>query len=138
MLFSLATKYLKFCCQFRHWHFILHLHLNHRQSHLAIHITNNTPGIKKEWPRTKRGLAEKDLKSNGRLRPPGFDRFKSFGHDDLTTKHCYSRCSRPLLMLMVSKFLIKMTRPQNIVLFTLMFCSLVIFINFDPTNIRRP
>ena len=21
--------------------------------------------------------------------PPGFDRFESFGHDDLTAKHCY-------------------------------------------------
>ena len=43
-----------------------------------------------------------------------------------------------LLMLMGSKFLIKMTRPQNTV-FILMFCGLVIFIkNFDPINIRRP
>ena len=24
-----------------------------------------------------------------------FDRCKSFDHDDLTTKHCYFRCSRP-------------------------------------------
>ena len=24
-----------------------------------------------------------------------FDRFESFGHDDLTAKHCYFRCSRP-------------------------------------------
>ena len=27
--------------------------------------------------------------------PPGFDRFESFGHDELTTKHCYFRCSSP-------------------------------------------
>ena len=27
--------------------------------------------------------------------PPGFDRFESFGHDELTAKHCYFRCSRP-------------------------------------------
>ena len=27
--------------------------------------------------------------------PPGFDRLKSFGHDELTAKHCYFRCSRP-------------------------------------------
>ena len=27
--------------------------------------------------------------------PPGFDRFESFGYDELTTKHCYFRCSRP-------------------------------------------
>ena len=26
--------------------------------------------------------------------PPGFDRFKSFDHNDLTAKHCYFRCSR--------------------------------------------
>ena len=55
----------------------------------------NTPGVKKQWPRTKTGLAEKEVKSNGRPRPPGFDRFKSFGHDNLTAKHCYFRCSVP-------------------------------------------
>ena len=27
--------------------------------------------------------------------PPCFDRFESFGHDDLTAKHCYFRCSMP-------------------------------------------
>ena len=27
--------------------------------------------------------------------PPDFDRFKGFGHDELTAKHCYFRCSRP-------------------------------------------
>ena len=26
---------------------------------------------------------------------PGFDRFESFDHDELTEKHCYFRCSRP-------------------------------------------
>ena len=40
-------------------------------------------------------LAEKDVKSNGRPMPPGFDRLESFGHDELTAKHCYFRCSRP-------------------------------------------
>ena len=55
----------------------------------------NTPGIKKERSRTKTGLAEKDVKSNGRPIPSGFDRFESFGHDKLTAKHCYFRCSRP-------------------------------------------
>ena len=30
-----------------------------------IYITKNTPGVKKERPRTKTGLAEKDVKSNG-------------------------------------------------------------------------
>ena len=51
--------------------------------------------LKKEWPRTKTGLAVKDVKSNGQPKPPGFDRFESFGHDELTAKHCYFRCSRP-------------------------------------------
>ena len=27
--------------------------------------------------------------------PPGFDRLESFGHDELTAKRCYFRCSRP-------------------------------------------
>ena len=27
--------------------------------------------------------------------PPGFDRLESFGHDKLTAKRCYFRCSRP-------------------------------------------
>ena len=27
--------------------------------------------------------------------PPGFVTFESFGHDLLTAKHCYFRCSRP-------------------------------------------
>ena len=28
--------------------------------------------------------------------PPSFDTFESFGHDELTAKHCHFRCSRPL------------------------------------------
>ena len=55
----------------------------------------NTPGVKKTQPRTKTGLAEKLVKSNGQPMPPDFDRFESFGHDDLTAKRCYCRCSRP-------------------------------------------
>ena len=27
--------------------------------------------------------------------PPGFDRLESFGHDELTAKRFYFRCSRP-------------------------------------------
>ena len=27
--------------------------------------------------------------------PPSSDRFESFGHDELTAKHCYFRYSRP-------------------------------------------
>ena len=56
----------------------------------------NTPGIKKEQPITKTDLAKKDVKSYGWPRPPGFDRFESIGHDSLTAKYCYFRCSRPL------------------------------------------
>ena len=89
-----------------------------------------------DWPRTKIGFAEKDVKSNGRPMPPGFDRFESFGHDELTAKYCYFMCSRPADLDGI-KFLIKITRPQNTV-FILIFCSLDIFIkNFDPINIRR-
>ena len=36
------------------------------------------------------------MKSNWRPIPPGLDRFEYFGHDKLTAKHCYFRCSRPL------------------------------------------
>ena len=27
--------------------------------------------------------------------PPGFNRLESFGHNELTVKHCYFSCSRP-------------------------------------------
>ena len=51
--------------------------------------------VQKEVAKSKTDLAEKDMKSNGQPRPPGFDRFESFGHDDLTAKRCYFRSSRP-------------------------------------------
>ena len=38
-----------------------------------LNLIKNTPGVKKEQPRTKTGLAEEDVKSNGRPMPPGFD-----------------------------------------------------------------
>ena len=41
------------------------------------------------------GLNEKDVKSNGWPMPSGFDRLERFGHDELTAKHCYFRCSIP-------------------------------------------
>ena len=53
------------------------------------------PRCKKGQPRTITGLAKKDGKSNGWPMPPGFDRLESFGHNELTAKHCYFRCSRP-------------------------------------------
>ena len=58
------------------------------------YLTKNTQGVKQGWPRTKTGFVEKDVKSNGRPMPPSFDRFESFGHDELTAKYCYFRCSR--------------------------------------------
>ena len=55
-------------------------------------LIKNTPCVKRGGQELKQ---EKDVKSNGRPMPPGFDRFESFGHDELTAKHCYFRCSRP-------------------------------------------
>ena len=52
------------------------------------------PRCKKGQPRNKTGLAEKDVKSNGQPMPTGFDKLESFGHDELTAKHCYFRCLR--------------------------------------------
>ena len=50
---------------------------------------------KKGVAKNRKGLAEKDVKSNGKSRPPGFDRFESFGYDELIAKHCYFRSSKP-------------------------------------------
>ena len=98
----------------------------------------NIPGVKKEWPRTKIGLAEKDVKLNGQLMPPGFDRFESFGHDELTEKCCYFRCLRPPDVDGIKSF-DKDDQAAKHFSFILMFCSLVIFIkNLDPINIRSP
>ena len=68
--------------------------------------------------------------------PPGFDRLESFGHDELTAKHCYSD-AQGLLMLMGSKFLIKMTRLQNTVFYRNVLQPGHLYQNFDPINIRR-
>ena len=45
--------------------------------------------------------------------PPGFDRFKNFGHNELTAKHCYFKRSRPPDVDGINIF-DKLTRPQNI------------------------
>ena len=45
--------------------------------------------------------------------PPGSDTFKSFGHDELTAKHWYFRCSRPPDVDGI-KIFNKETRLQNI------------------------
>ena len=70
--------------------------------------------------------------------PPGFDRLESFGHDELTAKHCYFRCSRPSDVDGIIIF-DKDDQAAKHCFFILMFCGLVIFIkNFDPIKIRRP
>ena len=54
--------------------------------------------FKKKQLRTKTSFAEKDVKSNGQPILPGFDRFESFGYDELTAIHCFSG-AQGLLML---------------------------------------
>ena len=53
------------------------LTLTLRDQKKKLNVTKNTPGLKKRRPRTKTGLAEKDVTSNGWPMPPGFDRFWS-------------------------------------------------------------
>ena len=77
---------------------------------IIANIIKNTPGVKKEQPGTKTGLVKEHVKANGRPVPPGFNRFESFGHDELTAKHCYFRCSRPSDVDGIKI----MTRPKNI------------------------
>ena len=90
---------------------------------------------KKGQPRTKTGLAKKDVKSNGRLMPPGFDKLESFGHDKLTAKHCYFGCW-PTDVDEIKIF--DKDDQAAKYYFILMFCGLVIFVkNFDLINIRR-
>ena len=89
-------------------------------------LIKNPPGVKNEWPTTKTGLAEKDVKSNGQSRPPGFDGF-IFGHDKLTAKHWYFRCSR-LPDVDGVKIFGKDDQAAKHCSFILMFCGLVIFI----------
>ena len=52
--------------------------------------------------------------------PPGFDRLESYGHDKPTVKHCYFRCSRPLVVGGI-KIFDTMTRLQNIKISHLFF-----------------
>ena len=52
-------------------------------------------------------------------RPPAFDRIKNFDHYDLTAKHCYFGCSRSSDVVDRVKILIKMTRLQKNIVFTL-------------------
>ena len=69
--------------------------------------------------------------------PPGFDRLESFGHDELTAKHCYFRCSRSPDVDGIKMF-DKDDKAAKHCSFILMFCGLVMLIkNFDPIHIRR-
>ena len=68
--------------------------------------------------------------------PPGFDRFESFGHDELTVKHCYFGYSRPPDVDGIKIFDEVDQAPKHCSF--LMLWGLVIFIkNFNPINIRR-
>ena len=69
--------------------------------------------------------------------PLGYDRLESFDHDELTAKHCYFRCSRPPDVDGI-KFFYKRWPGRKTLRYKTVFCSLVIFINFDPINIRSP
>ena len=69
--------------------------------------------------------------------PPGFNRLEGFGHDELTAKHCYFRCSRPRDVDGI-KIFDKDDQATKQCFFIVMFCGLVIFIkNFDPINFRE-
>ena len=39
-------------------------------------VFQNTPSVKKEWPRAKKALLKKMKNQNGQPRPPAFDRIK--------------------------------------------------------------
>ena len=69
--------------------------------------------VKKEWPRIKTGLAEKDVKSNGQPMPPDFDSFEILVMMN-SLQNIVISAAQGLLMLMGSKFLIKMTKPQTL------------------------
>ena len=56
--------------------------------------------------------------------PPGFDRLESFGHDELTAKHCYFRCSRPPDVDGIKIF----DKDDQAAKQKTVFCGLVIFI----------
>ena len=55
-------------------------------------ILTNTP--QKGGQELKQALLP-DMKSNGWPMPASFDRFESFIHDELNSKHCHFSCSRP-------------------------------------------
>ena len=59
-------------------------------------LKKDTPGIKKEQPaQYYNGLVKKDVKSNTQPRLPAFNRYKSFGREDLTGKNFISGAKGP-------------------------------------------
>ena len=95
------------------------------------------PRYKKGLPRTKTSLAEKDVRSTGRPMPPGFDRFESFGHNELTAKLVISG-AQGILMLMGSKFFDKDDQAAKHCFYLNVLRPGGLYQNFDPINIRRP
>ena len=68
----------------------------HTGLYVHLYITKpKHPRCKKEWPSTKRALLKKMYNQIGDRDLLSACRFKSFGCNDLTIKHCYSGCSRP-------------------------------------------
>ena len=91
---------------------------------------------KKEQLSTKRPYW-KMLNQNGHWTPPVFDRLEVLFM--MTSLQNVILCAEGLLLLLGSKFLIQMTKLQNIKIKRTMFCNLVIFIkNFDLIHIKRP
>ena len=80
---------------------------------LKQYLNKSPPGIKKECWRTKKALLEKVGNRNGRPMLPAFDRIKIL-IIMTSLQSIVILSAHGLLMLMGSKILIKMTRPQNI------------------------
>ena len=94
--------------------------------------------LKKEWPSNKRSCWN-NVNQRGRPRPLAFDRLKVLIMM-ISLQNIVILDAQCLLMLMGSKFLIKMTmQATKYCSFCLMFSGLIIFIkNFDLINIRSP
>ena len=69
--------------------------------------------------------------------PPGFDGLKVLVMMN-SLQNIVISGAQGLLMLMGSKFLIKMTRPQYTVFYLNVLRPGHLYKNFDPINIRRP
>ena len=77
------------------------------------------------------------MRSNGWSKPPTFNRYKIFGHDNLSAKHCYFMCSMRHVVNGIKNF-DKDDLAIKCYSFYIDVCDLVILIkNFDLINIRR-